>query len=149
MVPSAGVRMTMRPEAGAAAEDASAIRDIPVPGRKYSARAASRSFSNVMSRALNPTGRAGCMLARSRCKYRMMSCHAGPAPVTPLTWRMLTPVLLPTHTPTVYLSDQPTVQLSRISLLVPVLTAVQDGVDHARLRAKGQARAWPVGGMAA
>ena len=43
----------------------------------------------------------------------------------PLTFHIDSPLKFPTQTPTVYLLEYPMHQLSRMSLLVPVLTAVQ------------------------
>src|SRR5208283_5174761 len=60
----------------------------------------------------------------------MTSFQIGAAPVTPLTSHIGEPEKLPTQTPTVYFSENPRHQLSRISLLVPVLAALQKA--HAR-----------------
>src|SRR6185312_7985403 len=62
------------------------------------------------------------------CRASMISCHTGAAPVTPLTSCIASPSKLPTHTPTVNERENPMHQLSRISLLVPVFTALQKGV---------------------
>ena len=60
----------------------------------------------------------------------MSSAHTGAAPVTPLTSCMESPSKLPTHTATVYAGVKPMHQLSRMSLLVPVLTALQNAVSR-------------------
>src|SRR5690606_17247565 len=99
-----------------------------VPGRKYSVLGASRPPSKTTSCLSMPEGGGGGWLPCSRCSQSMTSCQIGAAPVTPETLRMLAPLLLPTHTPTVKSLDQPSVQLSRMSLLVPVFTAVQNRV---------------------
>src|SRR5690606_19630444 len=74
------------------------------------------------------------------CSAAITSCQMGAAPLTPDTSRMLRPALLPTHTPTVYRTDHPTPQLSRMSLLVAVLTAAQcrvaRGLSNPNVRAR-------------
>src|SRR5690349_7610524 len=59
----------------------------------------------------------------------MTSRQTGAAPLVPLTSCIGSPEKLPTQTPTVKRLEKPTHQLSRMSLLVPVLTAVQNGVE--------------------
>src|SRR5690606_24198878 len=54
---------------------------------------------------------------------------------------MLSPALFPTQTPTVYRDDQPIHQLSRMSLLVPVFTADQIGVESGLSKPNVRARA--------
>src|SRR5512147_2133030 len=71
----------------------------------------------------------------------MSSSQMGAAPLTPETFHMAAPEKLPTHTPTVYRSEYPTHQLSRMSLLVPVLTAVQYLVASGLSRVKVALRA--------
>jgi len=58
----------------------------------------------------------------------MISNHAGAAPETPETSHIGSPEKFPAQTPTVYRSEYPMHQLSRMSLLVPVFTADQNGV---------------------
>ena len=70
----------------------------------------------------------------------MISSHTGAAPLTPLTFHMEAPEKLPIQTPTVYRSEYPTHQLSRMSLLVPVLTAVQKRVASGFSRPNVSAR---------
>ena len=53
----------------------------------------------------------------------MTSCMMGAAPVTPETSRMGAPLKLPTQTPTVNSGVKAMHQLSRKSVLVPVLQA--------------------------
>src|SRR3989304_10023583 len=65
----------------------------------------------------------------------------GAAPVTPLTFHIGSPEKFPVQTPTVYLLEYPMHQLSLISLLVPVLTAVQKRVDKGFSRPKVALRA--------
>src|SRR3972149_2736005 len=54
---------------------------------------------------------------------RMNSCQIGPAPDTPVTFTIGALSALPTHTPTARSGVYPTVQLSRKSVVVPVLAA--------------------------
>src|SRR3989338_1070544 len=54
----------------------------------------------------------------------------GAAPVMPLTFHIDSPEKFPIHTPTVYWLEYPMHQLSLISLLVPVFTAVQNRVER-------------------
>src|SRR5690606_25749022 len=92
-------------------------------------------------RCCSKGGAGGCPLGVWACRYDITSCQIGAAPLTPDTSRILWPWLLPTQTPTVYCSEKPRVQLSRISLLVPVFTAVQNRVDSALSRPNVRARA--------
>src|SRR3990172_3109051 len=71
----------------------------------------------------------------------MISSHTGAAPLTPETSHIGVPEKFPTHTPTVYRFEYPTHQLSRMSLLVPVLTAVQKRVASGLSRLKVALRA--------
>ena len=66
----------------------------------------------------------------------MTSAQTGAAPVMPLTFHIGSPVKFPTQTPTVYRLEYPIHQLSLISLLVPVLTAVQKRVAKGFSRPK-------------
>ena len=70
-----------------------------------------------------------------------MAFHAGAAPVTPDTSHIGAPSALPTHTPTVYREVKPTAQLSRMSLLVPVLTALKLRVASTLSKPKVRVRA--------
>ncbi len=70
----------------------------------------------------------------------MISSHIGAAPLIPLTSRIGSPEKFPTHTPTVYRLEKPMHQLSRISLLVPVFTAVQKRVESGFSRPNVMAR---------
>src|SRR5512147_152257 len=65
----------------------------------------------------------------------------GAAPVTPVTFHMGSPEKFPVHTPTVYFLEYPTHQLSLMSLLVPVFTAVQKRVAKGFSRPKVALRA--------
>src|SRR5262249_47587766 len=78
--------------------------------------------------ATTPAVGTGAALGADRCSAVMTSTHTGAAPVTPLTLRIGSPEKLPTHTPTGNRREKPMHQLSGMSLLVPVLTAVQNGV---------------------
>ena len=71
----------------------------------------------------------------------MISTQMGAEPDIPLTFHIGSPEKFPTHTPTVYFSEYPMHQLSRISLLVPVLTAVQKRVASGLSRPKVVLRA--------
>ena len=85
---------------------------------------------------------------RPACRAFIISSQIGAAPDTPLTFFIGSPEKFPTQTPTVYFSEYPRHQLSRMSLLVPVLTAVQNRVDKGfsspkvALRASRSERIW-------
>ena len=88
--------------------------------------------------ATNPYVKA--FIARSPWKPTT-SASTGAAPLTPLTPCMGSPLALPTQTPTVNRSVKPMHQLSRMSLLVPVLTAAKPRVANLPRYSSPRARA--------
>src|SRR4030042_2047458 len=76
-----------------------------------------------------------------RWRKFITSIQTGAAPVTPLTFHIGSPEKFPTHTPTVYFFEYPMHQLSLMSLLVPVLTAVQKRVANGFSNPKVRLRA--------
>ena len=70
-----------------------------------------------------------------------MLWRIGPAPVTPETSRIGEPSKFPTQTPTVNSGVKPIVQLSRKSVLVPVLQATGKSKRRAELIPNARVRA--------
>src|SRR6186997_1323797 len=78
----------------------------------------------------------------NRCrKYAITACRIGAAPVTPETSRIGVPSKFPTHTPTVNSGVYPIAQLSRKSVLVPVLHATGKLKRNEEFRPKDCVRA--------
>src|SRR5690242_16111998 len=70
----------------------------------------------------SPAGRANAVPGCPRDATSIKSCHIGPAPVTPLIRIIGSLFALPVQTPVAISGVKPTVQLSRQSVVVPVLT---------------------------
>src|SRR5262245_56938383 len=102
-----------------------------VPPRNHSFRAGSVVRESSTRRETRAFGGGGSSLEPSPWRRSMISSQAGAAPLTPLTSCIASPEKFPTQTPTVYRLENPTHQLSRMSLLVPVLTALQNRVARA------------------
>src|SRR4029077_8334481 len=102
-----------------------------LPASIHSRRGGSTSPGKVTGTATTPGGGAGASLGTPAWRRSITSSHTGAAPVTPLTSCMGAPEKFPTHTPTVNRRENPMHQLSRMSVLVPVLTAVQKRVERA------------------
>ena len=110
-------------------------------GMMLCALACSPPMNGVDAGTGGGSGGSRSALATARCRWSITSFHTGAAPETPDTSCIGKPLALPTHTPTVYRSDQPNAQLSRMSLLVPVFTAVQKRVPSTLSSPKVRARA--------
>src|SRR5258708_39278056 len=75
------------------------------------------------SACTNPCGRSKFSAGWPLSTARMNSFQIGPAPETPETLTIGVLLALPTHTPTTRFGVKPIVQLSRKSVVVPVLAA--------------------------
>ena len=136
VTPSGGDRMLGRREPGSASRTSL----VSVPGINHSWRRGSTEGSKEIVRAMRFDGFLGSVPGDPACSAFMMVSQTGAAPVTPETRCIASPSKFPTQTPTVYSLLKPMHQLSRMSLLVPVLTALQKRVTSGLSRPKVTAR---------
>src|SRR5258706_16102275 len=91
--------------------------------REGQAGVGNRPDTEQTSACTNPCGRSKFSAGWPLSTARMNSFQIGPAPETPETLTIGVLLALPTHTPTTRFGVKPIVQLSRKSVVVPVLAA--------------------------